>query len=261
MPFESEFDDIYQLGIKQSCLDAGAYCERVDEQLFNESILERIFNQISKADIIIADMTNRNPNVFYEVGYAHALGKTTILLTQKAEDIPFDLKHFPHIIYGSKIGRLKKDLTTKVKWCVENTSSTDIDLNVGIDLFLNSDNLSNSGAKYSVPSNKYPKFKLTLHNTSFVTYAPGDYQVAVITSSFFERLQVEDSRTTSLPDGRLIHRLPIKDEFLYPDAYSSINLMFMHQHVSIYSEEIIIRLYTNNGARDYYLTIEKTVTV
>ena len=95
MPFDDEFKDIYELGIKQSCSDAGAYCERVDEQIYKESIIERIYNQISKADIVIADMTGRNPNVFYEVGYAHALGKTTILLTKDAADIPFDLKHYP----------------------------------------------------------------------------------------------------------------------------------------------------------------------
>jgi nucleoside 2-deoxyribosyltransferase len=82
MPFSESFSDIYELGIKEACNDAGAYCERVDEQIFQERILDRIYNQIAKADIIIADMTGKNPNVFYEVGYAHALGKNTILLTQ-----------------------------------------------------------------------------------------------------------------------------------------------------------------------------------
>jgi len=75
MPFSKDFDDVYQIGIKESCVNAGAYCERVDEQIFQETILERIYNQITKSDFIIADMTGRNPNVFYEVGYAHALGK------------------------------------------------------------------------------------------------------------------------------------------------------------------------------------------
>lgn len=98
MPFEESFKDIYLLGIKDTCEKAGAYCERVDEQIFKERILDRIFNQIAKADIVIADMTGKNPNVFYEVGYAHAIGKTTVLLTQNSEDIPFDLKHFPHVI-------------------------------------------------------------------------------------------------------------------------------------------------------------------
>ena len=46
--------------------------ERVDEQIYKEGILERIYRQIESADIIIADMSGQNPNVFYEVGYAHA---------------------------------------------------------------------------------------------------------------------------------------------------------------------------------------------
>src|SRR5579859_3658565 len=86
MPFDDKFADIYQFGIKAACADVGAYCERVDEQHFHESILERIYNQIAKADVIISDMTGRNPNVFYETGYAHALGKRVILLTQAAAD-------------------------------------------------------------------------------------------------------------------------------------------------------------------------------
>lgn len=74
MPFSSDFDDAYKLGIKKACKEAGAYAERVDEQIFDEQILERVYNQIAKADLIISDMTGRNPNVFYETGYAHALG-------------------------------------------------------------------------------------------------------------------------------------------------------------------------------------------
>ena len=98
MPFESSFDDIYKVGIKAVCKELDIYCERVDEQIFEENILDRIYNQIIKSDIVIADMTGKNPNVFYEVGYAHALNKRVILLTQKTDDIPFDLKHYSHIV-------------------------------------------------------------------------------------------------------------------------------------------------------------------
>ena len=52
MPFDKSFDDIYQFGIKESCKDAGAYCERLDEQLFHETMLDRIYNQIAKADLL-----------------------------------------------------------------------------------------------------------------------------------------------------------------------------------------------------------------
>lgn len=157
MPFNEELDDIYELGIKQSCLEAGAYCERVDEQIFEgSSILERIYNQISEADIIIADLTDRNPNVFYEVGYAHALQKPTILLTKSAGDIPFDLKHYPHIIHEGKISKiLKGKLTTKIQWLIDNK--------IG---------------KYSYPSNGEFGFNILDKNND--TYKEGVYSMHAI---------------------------------------------------------------------------------
>lgn len=135
MPFNQDFTDIYDVGIKPACRDAGAYCERVDEQIFVESILQRVYKQIDKADIIIAEMTGRNPNVFYETGYAHALNKTVILLTQNADDIPFDLKHYPHIVYGGKISSLKSQLEARVRWYIDNPSERLIRLeNLGTNL-------------------------------------------------------------------------------------------------------------------------------
>ena len=61
MPFDAQFDDIYKFGIQGAATDVGAYAERVDEQLFTEGILDRIFTQISKADVVVADMTGLNP--------------------------------------------------------------------------------------------------------------------------------------------------------------------------------------------------------
>jgi hypothetical protein len=120
MPFDAAFDDIYKLGINAACEDAGAHAERVDEQVYDGSILTRIYNQIAKADIIVADMTGRNPNVFYETGYAHALDQRVILLTQCADDIPFDLKHHPHIVYAGRIYDLKEELVRSLKWAIDN---------------------------------------------------------------------------------------------------------------------------------------------
>ena len=107
----------------------------MDEQIFVESMLDRIYNQIAKADIVIADMTGRNANVFYEVGYAHALGKRTILLTQNSNDIPFDLKHFPHIIYGNKLSVLREELTKRVSWHIANPPTSGGDSKIEIDLY------------------------------------------------------------------------------------------------------------------------------
>jgi len=118
MPLDPRFKDAYTYGIKGAASDVGAYAERLDEQIFTEGMLDRIFNQISKADVIVADMTGRNPNVFYEVGYAHALGKIVLLVTQDASDIPFDLKHKQHIVYGGHIETLRKELSAKIRWAV-----------------------------------------------------------------------------------------------------------------------------------------------
>lgn len=118
MPFDPSFDDIYQLGIKETASELGIHAERVDEQIYSEGILERIYRQIEVADIIIADMTGQNANVFYEVGYAHAKEKICILLTQNAEDIPFDLRHKRHIIYEGSIQNLKKSLSEDLGWAI-----------------------------------------------------------------------------------------------------------------------------------------------
>ncbi len=111
MPFDKKFDDIYELGIKETAEKLEITAERVDEQIFHEeNILERIYNQISLADFIIADVTGRNPNVFYEIGFAHGKGKVCLLLTSNVDDIPFDLKHHRHIIYGESIQNLRQKL-------------------------------------------------------------------------------------------------------------------------------------------------------
>ncbi|GAB5457025.1 MAG: hypothetical protein Hens3KO_00550 [Henriciella sp.] len=122
MPFEQRFDDIYRLGIQETCQALGVVAERVDEQRFSESILDRIYRQIQSADFVIADMTGKNPNVFYEVGYAHAKGKRCSLLTQDAGDIPFDLKHHRHIVYGDSIQVLRESLETELKWQLQQTA-------------------------------------------------------------------------------------------------------------------------------------------
>ncbi len=75
-------DPSQALGIKETAEKLGIRAERVDEQMFHkENILERIYGQIDTADLIIADLTGRNPDVFYETGYAHAKGKLCLLLT------------------------------------------------------------------------------------------------------------------------------------------------------------------------------------
>ena len=73
-----------------------------------------IWENILRADLIIADLTGRNPNVFYELGYAHALHKNTVLITQSIDDVPFDLRHRQMIKYFAT-AKGYKDLNESLK--------------------------------------------------------------------------------------------------------------------------------------------------
>lgn len=115
MPFARKFDEIYRLAIKAPLESLGFDCERADEIYFTGEVAEKIFVNIKRADFIIADVTDRNPNVFIEIGYAHALGKKIILLTQRADDIPFDLHTQKHIIYGKNKLKLKEELMKTIQ--------------------------------------------------------------------------------------------------------------------------------------------------
>jgi len=120
MPFNDGFDDVYHFGIKQAVEECNLFCERVDEQHFTETILDVVFRNIKRSRFIIADMTGRNPNVFYEAGYAEALGKPIIYITQDpSSEIPFDLNQKPHIIYKGKINQLKENLKKRLTGLVE----------------------------------------------------------------------------------------------------------------------------------------------
>lgn len=115
MPFGSDFNDVYKLGIKATAKECDVDAKRLDDDFFDTNMVEEIYKKINDADFIIADMTGRNPNVFYEVGYADAKNKLILLLTQNVNDIPFDFKQRLHIEY-SDVSSLKEKLKNKIEW-------------------------------------------------------------------------------------------------------------------------------------------------
>ena len=128
MPFDPAFEDVYKIGIREAAEAARINAERLDDQIYAEGMLDRVYRQIEAADVIVADMSGRNPNVFYEVGYAHAKEKLCILITNDADSIPFDLKHRRHIVYSS-IAKLREELERHLIWAkqeIENVRNTQI---------------------------------------------------------------------------------------------------------------------------------------
>lgn len=122
MSFDTLFDDIYIFGIKEVLEKRGYRCIRVDEKLFQGQIIREIQKDIAESDLIIAEMTDKNPNVYYEVGYAHGLGKQPILITKQVNMLPFDLSGYKHIVYRGEIKTLRKELE-KYLDCLERASS------------------------------------------------------------------------------------------------------------------------------------------
>jgi len=102
MPFHEDFKKHYHLVYKPALQSAGYSVTRVDEILGSRPIIEDIQEAIKRADLILCDMSTRNPNVFYELGLAHAIGKPVILVSNNIDDVPFDLRHVRTIIYNNK---------------------------------------------------------------------------------------------------------------------------------------------------------------
>ena len=256
MPFDAEFDDVYRLGIKDACVSAGAYFERVDEQIFDERILDRIYNQIAKADFIVADMTGRNPNVFYEVGYAHALGKRTILLTKEAADIPFDLKHFPHIVYGNSIVKLRETLQTRIKYFVDQPTSAGLPQK-DIEIFVEDRDIGGAEIVHLYDADEMPNVTLTVHNASSRTIEPGEVKIGILTHHW-ESL-VQDAQVVKLPTGEFLHMLP-DCQRLFPDAFDSLWFAVELEDGEVggpgHETSVIVRLFTPSGPRDFPLVLQ-----
>ena len=92
MPFRAEFDQTYD-AIKKACLSAGLSCLRADDIWENTTFIQDIFELLYCSRVVVVDFSGKNPNVMYETGVAHTLGKHVIPITQSIEDVPSDLRH------------------------------------------------------------------------------------------------------------------------------------------------------------------------
>jgi hypothetical protein len=111
-PFNDNYRGIY-ITIKEVCSRLNLNCIRGDEEYIPNEIFPEMIKQIIKSRLIIANITGRNPNVMYELGVAHALGKPTIVVAQDFTDIPFDLNNKRIIIYKNEI-ELQRRLETSI---------------------------------------------------------------------------------------------------------------------------------------------------
>ena len=113
MPFEEGMTAVYEHGIKPLVESMNIQCRRADELYTTQGIMEDVWASIQSAEVVVADLTGKNPNVMYELGLCHALWKRVILLSQNKDDVPFDLRAWRVIWYDFTFAgsaRLKEEL-------------------------------------------------------------------------------------------------------------------------------------------------------
>lgn len=97
-PFTSAMEPVFH-AINDACTKTGFRAQRAKDIWDHSVLIQDIFSLIFRSHIVVCDFTAKNPNVFYEAGIAHTLGKHVIPITQSADDVPFDLRHHRFLPY------------------------------------------------------------------------------------------------------------------------------------------------------------------
>jgi hypothetical protein len=114
MPFGYWFDRYYKEIYVPAIKEAGFEPVRADELFTTGSVVEQVWEQIEKAKLLLADLSGKNANVFYELGLAHAARKPVVFTSAQVDDVPFDLRHLRVIIYDIREPEWAPRLTKSV---------------------------------------------------------------------------------------------------------------------------------------------------
>lgn len=119
MQFSAQFEDLYEDVIRPVCEEVGIEAYRASDISRPGVILQDILQGLDESSVVIADLTPPNPNVFYELGYSHALRKPVILLAEHDTPLPFDISGYRVIFYDNTIGG-KSNLESELRHHLSN---------------------------------------------------------------------------------------------------------------------------------------------
>jgi hypothetical protein len=128
MPFAADLRPVYDV-IRRACAGNDLECLRVDDIWEESAIIQDIFNLIFRAQVVVVDFTGKNPNVMYETGIAHTLGKHVIPISQSLADMPFDMQHHRVLKYHPNregLATLGEELQRKLNQFRVNTDDGDL---------------------------------------------------------------------------------------------------------------------------------------
>ena len=111
LPSGSGAEERFQNAIKPACEAASLNCRRVQDSPSHGELLQEIYRELDHADVIIADLSENNPNVYFELGIGVALKRPTILIAESIDKLPFDVKAFPVVAYQGNVANLQTMLS------------------------------------------------------------------------------------------------------------------------------------------------------
>ncbi len=118
-PLSCNFDQWYNSILRPAGEEAGFDVKRADQELLSGSIMEQVWEDLQSTDVVLAFLTGRNPNVFYELGLAHTLLKPVLLVADKREKLPFDVTHLRHYLYEDsnvdRVGIFKPEIRQRLQ--------------------------------------------------------------------------------------------------------------------------------------------------
>jgi hypothetical protein len=131
MPFAEPFEDVFYFGISAPVRAAGLLCERIDQVAFTGDIIDRMKERIASSAVVVADLSDANPNVYLEVGYAWGMDRPCILICNRKTDLKFDLRGQRCLFY-STIKELEKSLSAELTALARQIRSGGVGPNTGL---------------------------------------------------------------------------------------------------------------------------------
>jgi len=253
MPFrDKESEDIKERVIKKVCEELGLELKRADDYFTSTAIIDDVISAIKDADIIIADITGKNPNVFYELGYAHALKQNrTILITREdPENMPFDIKHlriFTYSLLKDAMDKFEKDLKKAMKVALE------------------------SPVKSYSEFKRFPILELFFENNkSEIVISRNDYEINVFAQEYFNMIfRVENKGTMPANDEQAFLTFPNFVQVtthlnfpIYPNkfTFAENNEVQIHYgkvgHQRIKEDEKVYMTFSNGEPQDFIIKYE-----
>jgi len=119
MPFSDPFNRYYTTIYRPAIEAAGLEPGRTDDIFRPSGIVSDLWSMIQEAKVLVAELTTKNANVFYELGLAHAIGKPVVMVSQTESDVPYDLQSLRVLLYNKDDpdwgAKLKKAMTSSIR--------------------------------------------------------------------------------------------------------------------------------------------------